>query len=175
MSKFKPGDKAVCVDGSPLELVENQQYEIESGPIQCNCYKLVGVKDWWYGSRFKLIKEKNMFDVKKEAWFIRVNNEQEWNAANDWLEENYGDDIKCRYVGKATYLTNTRTDGDVNTYVMWGGLPPSAKEIKLSYKLVVDSAILPETKSQAQKDLEVLQEQIEGLQKQAEKLKESIK
>ena len=178
MSKFKPGDKVVCVDGASWEgsVKEDQQYEIENGPNQYNCYKLVGVKNWWNVDRFELIKEKTMFDIKKDAWFIRVNNEQEWSAANDWLEENYGKRIGRSYL-YPTSLTNTEVDGDVYYRLMWTeDRKPheSAKEIKLSYKLVVESAILPETKSQAQKDLEILQEQIAELQKQAEKLKSNI-
>lgn len=180
MSKFKPGDKVVCVnDENSLDrLVEGQHYEIKEGGSDCHTYyRLVACESWWDESRFELIKEKDMFDIKKDAWFIRVNNEQEWSAANDWLEENYGKRIGRSYL-YPTSLTNTEVDGDVYYRLMWTeDRKPheSAKEIKLSYKLVVESAILPETKSQAQKDLEILQEQIAELQKQAEKLKESTK
>lgn len=155
---------------------DHRNYEIVSGPNEYNNYKLVGVNGWGRESRFELIKEKDMFDIKKDAWFIRVNNEQEWSAAHDWLEENYGKRIGRSYL-YPTSLTNTEVDGDVYYRLMWTeDRKPheSAKEIKLSYKLVVESAILPETKSQAQKDLEILQEQIAELQKQAEKLKSNI-
>lgn len=125
---------------------------------------------------FEIIKEvKQMFDMKVNAWYILINNQAEFDAAQAWLEENFGTNLSASYYKGMTYLTNMTSEGKIyDRFVMHGDNSPTDdgrhKEIKLSFVTTVKAVEYPEVKSPSQVELESLQTKISELQEQAEKL-----
>ena len=115
-----------------------------------------------------------MFDMKKEKWFIRTPTPEISEAVQNWLFEQ-GLSWQA-YGNKEVNYTDTN-------YLMLSPYEPERfchtfsiddklgqKEIKLTFKTIVDSIECPEIKSEEQKQLDILMQQITDLQKQAEKL-----
>ena len=118
-------------------------------------------------------KEEMQFDMKKEPWYIRVANEQEYELVQNWLLENYGTNCVAEYSREFKYLTNTYSGGHVNkSWVMYGsGNKPERQEIKLTFKTVIDSVTFPEVKTEQQKQIEELEKTILLAKQQIETLK----
>jgi hypothetical protein len=132
-----------------------------------------------YYDAFELIKEetKQMFNIKTDPWFIRVNSEQEFKIIQDWLQENYGCCLPLSYSVEFEYLTNTLWTGQVeDAFIMYGQGDPlgtvSRKEIKLTFKTTVNSVEYPEVNSPQQIQIEALQETISKAAMQIKLLKE---
>lgn len=134
-------------------------------------------------SDIKLLQEKEMFDtnfdMKSQPWFIRVTNEQEYNAARKWLFENFGHYLDTGYASYMVGLSNTDDCGEICSYVMWMAehalKTTEHYEIELSYKTVVDSVQYPQVETEQQKKVRELQETIEKAQKQIEDIQKSMK
>ena len=127
----------------------------------------------------KPLKEKEMFFLKTNPWYIRVTNEAEYNAANDWLEENFGRKVTVCYGGDYVVgLTNTNDIGDIHNIIMWmdeSSIDSTPRhEIKLTFKTVVDSVEYPAVKSteeiEREKKIKELKETIALAQKQLDEL-----
>lgn len=134
---------------------------------------------------FEIVEEgKPMFEMKTMPWYIRVNSEAEFNAAEAWLLENYGKNLGLKYYGYMKALTNAFKDGHVpdgdvmyvgdislETYLSSG----KVKEIKLTFKTTVDKVEYPavESKEQLEKKetIEKLERNIEEAKRQIAKLK----
>lgn len=120
-----------------------------------------------------------MFDMKQEPWYIRVNNESEFNGAQQWLTENFGTNLKTTYNLGVGYLTNAAYGGYIeDDHVMYGNIESVnltfRHKIKLTFKTIVDSVEYPETQTPAQIELKALQQKIKDLETQANKLQELI-
>jgi len=95
MRKFKVGDKVKCIDDAYKDTLILTVSHIESDEDGNSKYDLLGftedghVRGEWCAYHFELVKEKEemQFDMKTQPWFIRVNNEQEFEAAISWAEE----------------------------------------------------------------------------------------
>lgn len=103
-------------------------------------------------------KEVMQFDMNKEAWFIRVANEHEFNAARDWIKSKgfdfmFSDKwyLGCTGIahnsgdGAEVYRLDETDDADLHY------------EVKPSFKTVVDSVTFPEVKTELQKEIEELE------------------
>ena len=168
---FKKGDKVKCNDGvysSECILTVSHIERDEGGESR---YDLLGFSEdshkcgEWYAYHFELVQEKEqMFDMKKEPWFIRVENEQEFNAARKWLDENFGYYLDTEYMTYIVGLSNTDDFGGICSYVMWmaeHSLKTTERyETKLEFKAVVDSVTLPEVKTEQQRQIEELEKTI---------------
>lgn len=142
-----------------------------------------GTDEYMFKERFKLVKEEKEemqfdmkgFDLKAAPWFIRVANEQEYNAVREWVKDKgfkfiYSGDW---YTGCEGIIYDAEIDGgkvyrldaedDINTL----------HEIKLTFKTVVDSVTLPEVKTEQQKQIEELEKTILLAKQQIETLKNS--
>lgn len=195
MSKFKKGARVWVNCDYPENkprVFKGQQaivlrYEAEyDGPTNTLVEVLFddGQQNWMFEYRFELVsgnepaqqENKMKFDMKENGWYIRYNNEEEFNLVQEWLQENYGKKMPCHYVGYSKYLTNVDDRGEICNRVMHGCMyNKGAKEIVLNFKTVVDSVEWPEVETEAQKELAKLQKQIEELQNQANILKGAIK
>lgn len=116
------------------------------------------------------------FDLKTTPWFIRVANEQEFNAARDWVESlgfkfEYGNKYERGIVAISNYL-NSR--GEVEPIIHRNRVEDDQSEyheIKLNFKTVIDSITFPEVKTEQQKQIEELEKTILLAQQQIETLK----
>lgn len=196
MSKFKKGDRVWVNYDYPENkprVFKGQQaivlrYEAEyDGPTNTLIEVLFddGRQYWMFEYRFELVsgneqlvvENKMKFDMKENGWYIRYNNEEEFNLVQEWLQENYGDNLDCHFVSRSEYVTNVASTGYIFDTLKHGStenIASYAKEIKLNFKTVVDSVEWPEVETEAQKELAKLQKQIEELSAQAEKLKASL-
>lgn len=132
-------------------------------------------KVWWIKD-FE-IEEKQMFNIKTDPWFIRVNSKQEFEVIQDWLQENYGCSLIIPYNPAFEYLTNTSCTGQTEeAFVMHGRGNPlettSRKEIKLTFKTTIDSVEYPVVKSKEQIKIEELQETIDKAARELKELRE---
>lgn len=132
----------------------------------------------------KLVKEEKEemqfdmkgFDLKTNPWFIRVNNEQEYNAARDWVKSR-GLDFKYSgdyFKGLAAISNHLYSDGRIDDYIYRCDVEDDLseyQEIKVTFKTVVDSVTLPEVKTEQQKQIEELEKTILLAQQQIEELK----
>lgn len=189
MSYFNIGDKVVCVCKDEDNWYKiGSEFTIRSAPFvdtQDNtvCYHIKEEPSdsvWIQGSQFKLTKEepKQMFNIKTDPWFIRVNSEEEFEVIQDWLEENYGEKIRANYGTHMKWLTNTQCDGHINSklLVMYGSGEPLAttprKEIKLTFKTTIDSVQYPEMETEQQIKMKQLQETIDKAARELKELRE---
>ena len=123
-----------------------------------------------------------MFDFKTDKWFIRVENEQQAVAAQEWaFEQGFG------WSGRKTLREDFRS-WDMPRAIGCGhggagymGQAPAQywfvhghKEIKMSFKVVVDEVVLPVVESQQQKQIRELEETIARATQQIQELKKDI-
>lgn len=187
MSRFKVGDKVLCVSSDGMDhLVIGNEYSVNYVYSDTE----ISVKEvpnfTHYTKRFELVKEKHMFDMKKDKWFIRTPTPEISEAVQLWLFEqgfkwcsliNKGEvrhtDRKilsgAHHFGSNEFGCNDISD----KYYLF-----DAKEIKVKIRKIVeyrvDTVEYPSTETQAQKDLKELEQQIAKLSEQAAKLRESI-
>lgn len=176
MSKFKVGDKVVCVRASPQNpLYNGTTYIVDGFGIVKDTITVSGVEGGWLEERFELAQQKPSFDMKKEAWFIRYKDYYEFKAAKEWITENFGccDELLYKSMGSDKIFTNTWTDGEICPRVLWGDDPhQNAKEIKLSVKTVIDSVEYPTVETEKEKQLRELEATIAKASEQIKQLKE---
>ena len=132
MQEFNIGDKVVCVCrnddnwykiGSEFTIRSDSFVDRTDDEVCYLVEEFSNNKIWIQGNHFELIKEepKQMFNIKTDPWFIRVNSEEEFEVIQDWLEENYGAWLSSSYYSRMAYLTNSYEDGEVqNSFVMHG-------------------------------------------------------
>lgn len=199
MSKFKAGDKVKVIKAEDYYWYNNhigEVFTLMSGPDQEGDWRIQENVDWRIQENVEhylaecdielvcankqLVQEKEdmQFDMHKQPWFIRVNNKEEYNAASEWLYENFGNYANTGYASYIVGLTNTDNSGEIHPRVMWMGedsLEATERyEIKLSYKTVVDSVTFPEMKTEQQKKIEELEATIAQAQAQLAQLKQQI-
>lgn len=183
MQEFNIGDKVKYTgeDFMGLYIDTKEVYTVSS----CNAGYLK-LKEIIYSHSYKVenfvhveVKEepKQMFNIKTDPWFIRVNSEQEFEAIQDWLQENYGCSLIASYNTAFEYLTNTSCTGQIEeAFVMHGrGYPletTSRKEIKLTFKTIIDSVTFPEVESEHQIKMKQLQETIDKAARELKELRE---
>lgn len=126
---------------------------------------------------FELYKEEpvKQFDMKTQPWFIRVNNEQEFDLVQEWLKENFGTVPYFGWYPQTKGLTNTNIDGKMySDYVMWfcddKNLNQNTNEIKLRFKTTIDSVEWPIVESEKDKKIRELQETIKKAEEQLKEL-----
>jgi len=188
MQEFNIGDKVVCVCrdeynwykvGSEFTIRSDSFIDYEANTV---CYRVEEFSDnniWIQADHFNLVKEepKQMFNIKTDPWFIRVNSEQEFDAVQDWLEENYGERMRANYGTYMKWLTNTQCDGYVSSkLVMHGTGDPlkttPRKEIKLTFKTTIDSVQYPAVETEQQIKMKQLQETIDKAARELKELRE---
>ena len=119
------------------------------------------------------------FNLKTQPWFIRVNNEEEFEAVNKWVKENAEYELFTPYFDGMVAISNTDDEGDVWVRLMYvkdGSRIVRSNitchEIKVNFKTVIDSVEFPIVESEQQKKIRELQETIETAKRQIEELKE---
>ena len=138
-----------------------------------------GRREEFYDWRVEPVTEepKQMFNIKTDPWFIRVNSKQEFKVIQDWLQENYGYSLITSYNTSFEYLTNTSCTGQIEeAFVMHGRGNPlettSRKEIKLTFKTTIDSVQYPEMETEQQVKMKQLQETIDKAARELKELRE---
>lgn len=116
------------------------------------------------------------FNMKTQPWFIRINSQEEFQAVQEWLIENHGVSLDCRWNGDYMVgLTNTTDSGHTyGDHIMWHGsddIGNIREEIKFSFKTVIDSVEFPVVVSEEQKEIQRLTKIIEEAQQSLNKLK----
>lgn len=188
MQEINIGDKVVCVCrnddnwykiGSEFTIRSDSFVDRTDDKVCYLVEEFSNNKIWIQGNHFNLVKEepKQMFNIKTDPWFIRVNSEEEFEVIQDWLEENYGTWLSSSYYSRMVYLTNSCDDGEVqNSFVMHGSGDPlekqARKEIKLTFKTIIDSVEYPVVKSKEQIKIEELQATIDRACQEIKELRE---
>lgn len=176
---MKIGDKVICIDSrcsGGLQLGE--LYKIQ----ECQGSAWVVVNDTQYSVlRFKIYEEKQMFDMKKDKWFIRTPTPeiseivQRWLFSQGFVWQHFKNtEINCT---ESKFLKLSPFEDNAFCHTM--SINPKydkSKEVKLSFltTTVIDKVEYPQVKSPAQAELEALQQKIKELETQAQKLQELI-
>lgn len=177
MSKFKVGDKLVCTNTGGNHLTVGKHYvAVTATPHNVVVINDIGDEVFYDKSRFEIVQEKEMFDMKTNPWFIRVNNKEEYDAASEWLNENFGNYYAdTGYIGYIVGLSNTDDRGEIHPRVMWMGedsLGATERyEVKLNFKTVIDSVEYPVVKSERDLKIEELEQSIKEAQERLNELK----
>lgn len=140
----------------------------------------------FFDAQFKLKKaamqEKEMFDMKKDPWYILTNTPEERIAAQEWLFEQgitWGITNWGAKNWHFDYLTNQTSMGGIESYIMHGSgtPPPYAKEIKLTFKTetTVTNVEFPEILSAKQIEIKKIREEQENLAKAQQELAARLK
>ena len=122
-----------------------------------------------------------MFDLKTTPWVIKINSQEEYEAAEKWLKREFGSSLDLTYYDYIAALTNVDADGYFHGKVLYmtKGADESTTrhEIKLSYKqkYYVSGVGYQMVKSKAEQQLETVMDRLAELQYQAEQLQEIIK
>lgn len=174
MSKFKVGDKIRHV--GPWKNWPDSSYEITE--VLNSYYHCGGSRTLTkqYENYFELVEEKQMFDLKKNPWYIKPNSQEEFNAVQEWLLDNFGAKFAHGYE-KGMCLSNTDYSDKRLNYVVWYIDEPKGRdllEIKFTYKTTVDKVEWPVVESETQKKLRELEEQQRKIAEDIAKLRESL-
>lgn len=146
-------------------------------------YRLVSNEQ--HGSYFnkddvEIIKENvHMFDLKKDKWFIRTPTPEISKAVQEWLFEqglvwqHFKDkEIHCT---ESLFLKLSPFEDDAFCYV--SSIDPkydNSKEVKLTFKTIVDSVEYPETITPEQQQLAQVMQKLDQLRSEAEQLQAII-
>lgn len=125
------------------------------------------------------VGEKEMFDMKTQPWYIKINSQEEFDLVQEWLIENYGSGLECDWDGyfKKCGVTNWESCGmEVSRgWVMWmdekSKADRYASEIKFNFRKVIDNVELPDVKSEQELEIERLTEIINQAQETLNKMK----
>ena len=188
MREFNIGDKVVCVCrnddnwykiGSEFTIRSDSFVDRTDDEVCYLVEEFSNNKIWIQGNHFELIKEepKQMFNIKTDPWFIRVNSEEEFEVIQDWLEENYGCSLITSYNPAIEYLTNTSCTGQTEeAFVMHGAGDPlkkkTRKEIKLTFKTTIYSVEYPVVETEQEIKMKQLQETIDKAARELKELRE---
>lgn len=183
MSKFKAGDK-VRVKSAGLQ---SYWYSDQIGE-QYTLLKKDGrnwaIKEYECG----VLVEEDIelvvpsFDLHKNPWYIRVENEEQFNLANEWLRENFGSNLMVSYWNNVVGITNTDAAGNIWDHPMWLAERHIQEnifrhELKLNFKTTISSVEYPvvEIETEQQKRIRELKETIDSASKQLEELMKETK
>lgn len=115
------------------------------------------------------------FNLKTNPWFIRVNGQLEFKLIQEWLKSVNFNDVSCNYHSGIKLLTNIDAAGNIERYAMWGDnvktKSKQAQEIKVTFKVVIDSVTFPEIKSERDLKIEELEQSIKEAQEHLNTLK----
>ena len=174
---FKKGDKVQRTTGTYEDMIPGEIATVEAQ--NSVLLYLEGYNSAHNPLNFKLVKEEKeemQFDMHSHPWFIRVENEQEFNAARDWVESlgfkfEYGNKYEEDIVAISNYLNSSREVEPVIHKNKEQDDQSEYNEIKLTFKTVIDSATFPEVKTEQQKQIEELEKTIFLAKQQIEELK----
>lgn len=125
----------------------------------------------------KVVKEKKVFDLKTNPWFIRVNNKEEFEAAISWAEEKglKWDKIHREYNKSIKAIGTCLSFPEVQViYYLLNNdnfCQGAREEIKITFKTIIESVEYPEIETEQDKKIRELQETIEIAKRQIEELK----
>jgi hypothetical protein len=116
-----------------------------------------------------------VFDIKKDRWFICTPTHEISRLVQNWLFDQgfvwqHHEDASVRYTSSLYLKLSPYKRGAFCHTDSIDLKHDTAKEIKLTFKTVIDSVEFPEIESEEQKQLDILVQKIADLQKQAEKL-----
>lgn len=172
--KFQIGDKVERIAGDHCKMCVGNISQV-IGLVHDGDLELLDFEGTHAAYNFKLYEEKQMFDMKKDKWFIRTPNPEISEAVQLWLFEQ-----GLQWCG-ASYTNVAHTNSLVlmwtenNKFVWCDELDSDYKEIKLTFKTSVASVEYPIIESQAEKELKALEQKIQELTEQASKLRSAIK
>lgn len=182
--KFKVGDKVKRTTGDFRNVLVGCIYTV-SEVLSTGAIRLYGHSGSYDPEFFEIYmeKEKPSFDLHSNPWYIRVENEEQFNLANKWLKENFGKHLFYPYDCRIKSLTNVCSEGYINNAVMWSDVESFSKykdtrpEIKLTYKTSISSVEYPvvEIETEQQKRIRELKETIDSASKQLEELMKETK
>lgn len=175
---FKKGDKVQRIIGTHEDMIPGEIAIVKRQDGGQLLY-LEGYDSAHNPQNFKLVKEEKkemQFDMHSKPWFIRVNNEQEYDAAVNWVKSK-GLDFKYNggyFKGLAAISNYLELDGSIDDSIYRCDIGDDLSkyhEIKFTFKTVIDSVTFPEVKTEQQKQIEELERTILLAQQQIEELK----
>lgn len=86
MSLFNVGDKIECLRAGCENLTKGKVYVVTGTTeywVLVNSDK--GTDCWYDPTRFKLYKEKQMFDMKNENWYVAPKSKAEYAVTQEYL------------------------------------------------------------------------------------------
>lgn len=192
MNKFKVGDKVrVFKSGKDLEGFEGswvasrmdryvgKTFTIAEVIRQGNAYTFEEtlLKDMSpiFDER---VLEKEMFDMKKEPWYVKAS-EENFQAVVNWLKYKgfeFPSSFRCY---REIYITNKSSSGTLVDRCEWAmyerTVSCKAKEIKLSFKTetTVANVEYPETLTEKEIETRKIREEMEALAERLKKLENS--
>ncbi len=187
MHNFKVGDKVKLKPGRTGYAVDRSKQSwviVDSLPTALELdTKTLSIHSKYvtnYDNDFELVGDVPMFDMHTNSWFIKIANEEEYNAAEAWLAKVYGRNLGMRMPSGLVALTNC-SGSTLAKGVYWvrnGDHIRNAKEIKLTFERAcsVSDVVWPEdTNAEAKRLLVELQAQSAELQEKAENLQKTMK
>ena len=117
-----------------------------------------------------------VFDLKKEKWFIRTPTPEISKAVQEWL---FGEGFEWYSSGQHVehkfepYIGNA-THGEHYMVIDLHEPHSTRKEIKITFKTIVDSVEYPETVTPEQQQLAAVMEKLNQLKNEAEQLQAII-
>lgn len=174
MDKFKVGDKIRHVglwDNWP-----DDSYEITE--VRESFYFCGHSRSFSkiYEGYFELVKKNEMFDMKKNPWYIKVNSKEQFDAVQEWLLKNFGAKFEHGYE-EGMCLSNTDFAGEQLNKVVWYANEPKGRnllEIKFTFKTTIENVHFPVVQNEAQKKLRELEEQQRKLTDEIAKIRQSL-
>lgn len=130
----------------------------------------------WLSYYYKPYEEKQMFDMKKQPWYVTVTSQKEFDAVQEWLLTNYGSNFNAEYYnGGIVSLSNFDFTGKILDKIVWWSAEPVKFncEIKLNFKTTVDSVEYPEIMDEKQIEIEKIRKEMENLTERMKKLENS--
>lgn len=180
MTSFKIGDKVERIAGEYCKMAVGDVSTV-CGVTPFGSLELLDFEGTHASVNFKLYEEKNMFDMKKDKWFIRTPTSEISEAVQLWLfeqglrwagSEEQGKNVQ--YIDSEAIGFGYGENGFGHTHVRWWK-DNDHKEIKLTFKTSVASVEYPVVETQAEKELKALEQKIQELTEQASKLRSVIK
>lgn len=191
MSKFKVGDKVFlkkhsCSMNAPIGTIAIVTGYSNSWLTVAWSTDVHQNNGNYYECDFELLQENKMqeFDMKTMPWWISVKSEAEFESAKEFIKSkglNMYEIDNCRslnYVGCA--ITNffvediTPVATVLNGKIATSKLHTSGREIKLTFKTVIDNVEYPVVESETQKKLRELEEQQRELADKIAKIRENM-
>lgn len=178
MNKFKVGDKVRCVSGYHSYICVGETYTV-SKVEKCNLI-LKDKEHPYHYSYFEPVKPE--FDMKRNPWFIRVNNKEEFDLVADFLEAKGFSFYEKQYIASTKAIGNTdlacniERDSRVSrlmTSEIENVIHHGAKEIKINFKksISIDNIDYPDVKSAQDVEIEKIETEMRKLADRLNKLK----
>lgn len=184
MSKFNVGDKVVATRSQGGNGITIQAGHIGTVTKIESRFLSVDEFDNKFGpclmsqSAFELYEEKQMFDMKKQPWYVKAS-EENFQAVVNWLKYKgfeFPSSFRCY---REIYITNRSSSGTLVDRCEWAmyerTVSCKAREIKLSFKTetTITNVEFPEILTEKEIETKKIREEMEALAERLKKLENS--